>query len=148
MEDHIVLKEEINMGEVDISLRKKELRYRGKTIEELKQLDIREFASLLKSNEKRTALRQYNEIQKFVIRCNKKLQKGKQIKTHLRDIIIVPRLVGLKILIHSGKEFTPIEITLEMLGHRLGEFCVTRSKVKHGAAGIGATKSSASRSVK
>jgi len=50
--------------------------------------------------------------------------------------------------VHNGKEFVPIDITIDMLGHRLGEFSVTRQKVKHGAAGIGATRSSASASVK
>ena len=49
-------------------------------------------------------------------------------------------MVGLKINVHNGKEFTPVDVSIEMLGHRLGEFSVTRSKVKHGAAGIGATR--------
>ena len=57
-------------------------------------------------------------------------------------------MIGLKINVHNGRDYTPIEITGEMLGHRLGEFAVTRQKVKHGAAGIGATRSSASMSVK
>ena len=57
----------------EIKIKKKEFTYRGKTLEELKKLDIREFAKLLKSNEKRTALRQSDEIQKFLIKCNKKL---------------------------------------------------------------------------
>ena len=134
--------------DVDINLRKKEFTYRGKTLDELKQLDIREFAKLMKANERRTAFRQSDDMQKFILRCNKKLQKGKLIRTHLRDLIIVPKMVGLKIHIHDGRNFVPIIITGEMLGHRLGEFAVTRQKVKHGAAGIGATKSSASQSVK
>lgn len=128
--------------------KKKEQTFKGKTIEDLKKLDIREFSNLLKSNEKRTVLRQYGEIENFLLRFNKKLVKGKQIKTHQRDLVIVPRMVGLKIHVHNGKEFSPIDITIDMLGHRLGEFSVTRSKVKHGAAGIGATRSSASASVK
>ena len=129
-------------------LRKKELTYRGKTLEELKQMDIREFAKLLKSNEKRTALRQSDQLQRFVLSCNEKVIQNKLIRTHLRDLIIVPKLVGMKINIHNGKEFVPIDINFEMLGHRLGEFSVTRSRVKHGAAGIGATRSSASQAVK
>ena len=128
--------------------KRKEFTYRGKTVEELKQLDIREFAKLLKSNEKRTALRQHDEIQKFVLRCNKRVTKTKPIRTHIREMIIVPKMIGLRIQIHDGRTFVPIEITGEMLGHRLGEFAPTRQKVKHGAAGIGATKSSASQSVK
>ena len=74
--------------------------------------------------------------------------KNKAIKTHQRDMIIVPQLTGMKIQIYNGHEFIPAEIVSQMLGHRLGEFALTRTMVKHGAAGIGATKSSASRSVK
>jgi len=140
--------ENIQEDDEEISLKKKELTYRGKLIEELKQMDIREFANLLKSNEKRTALRQHDQIHGFILECNNKIVNNKPIKTHLRDLIIVPKMVGMKIQIHNGKEFVPIEINFEMLGHRLGEFSATRSRVKHGAAGIGATRSSASASVK
>ena len=136
------------MAEQTNELKKKEFTYRGKTLEELKQLDIREFAKLLRANERRTALRQSDEIQKFVLRCKGKIEKKKQIKTHSRYLLIVPQLVGMNIRIYNGKEFSPVQIIEEMLGHRLGEFSVTRNKVKHGAAGIGATRSSASKSVK
>ena len=129
-------------------IRKKEFTYRGKTIKELNEMDVREFAKLLKSNERRTALRQHDEIQGFVLICNKKNKNKKPIRTHLRHLIIVPQLIGMKIHVYNGKTFFPVTIEKEMLGHRLGEFSVTRSKVKHGLAGIGATKSSASRSVK
>ena len=136
------------MNEESEKIRKKEFSYRGKTLEELKEMDIREFARLLKSNEKRSVLRQYNELQKFIIRCDKKIQMKKPIRTHLRDLIVAPKMIGMKIHVHNGITFVPIVIEKEMLGHRLGEFSVTRQKVKHGAAGIGATKSSASKAVK
>ena len=136
------------MAEQTEQFRKKEFNYRGKTLEELKEMDIREFAKLLKSNEKRSALRQHDELQRFVLRCNKKIQKKKPIRTHLRHLIIVPKIVWLRIYIYNCKAFVPINIDKEMLGHRLGEFVVTRTKVKHGAAGVGATRSSASMSVK
>ena len=129
-------------------MEKKEFTYRGKTINELKQMEIREFAKLLRSNERRTVLRQTDELQKFILRCNKKIAKKKPIRTHFRHLVIVPHMVGLTIRIHNGKDFVPVNIVGEMLGHRLGEFSVTRMKVKHGAAGIGATRSSASLSVK
>jgi len=134
--------------EEKFKLTKKEFKYRGKTMEELNPMDIREFARLLKSNERRTALRQSDELQKFVLKCKDKTQKKKQIKTHARYLVIVPQMVGLKIGIYNGKEFFPVQIEKEMLGHRLGEFSVTRNKVKHGAAGVGATRSSSSLSVK
>lgn len=127
---------------------KKEFNYRGKSISELKSLDIREFAKLLKSNEKRTALRQYNEIHNFITNCNNKIKNKKQIRSHSRHLIIVPNMTGMRINVYNGKTFVPVDVIEEMLGHRLGEFSQTRTKVKHGAAGIGATRSSASKSVK
>lgn len=121
---------------------KKIFTFRGKTIDELKTLDVREFAKYLKSRQRRTVLRQFQELENFISRANKKIEKNKQIKTHKRHLIIVPQMIGMRISVYSGKEFFPIEIMKEMLGHRLGEFSLTRTKVKHGGAGLGATKGS------
>ena len=125
-----------------MELKRKEFTYRGKTLDELKALDVREFAKYLKSRSRRGVLRQFQEIENFVNMAREKLSKDKKIKTHKRDIIIVPGMVGMKIQIYDGHAFIPIEITGEMLGHRLGEFAATRKKVSHGEAGIGATKGS------
>ena len=125
-----------------------EFLYRGKKLDELKQLDIREFAKFLNSRARRAVLRQFRSIEKFLSRIDKKRKAGKQVKTHDRDMIIVPAMVGLTIAIHNGKEFLPVQIKTEMLGHKLGEFALTRKKVEHSAPGIGATKSSAALSVK
>jgi small subunit ribosomal protein S19 len=118
----------------------KEFTYRGKTTEELKKLDIREFAKYVPSRERRTVLRQFNEIEKFLNRCKEKIENKKQIKTHLRDIVIVPQMIGMKISVYNGKAFTPVNIEGDMIGHRLGEFSITRTRVHHGSAGVGATK--------
>jgi len=126
----------------------KEFTYRGKTIADLKALDTREFAKLVKSRTRRAILRQSAEIESFVAKCVKCKSKNKKIKTHLRDIIVVPKMVEYTIEVHNGKTFLPIIIIPEMLGHRLGEFALTRNKVKHGAAGIGATKSSMAKATK
>jgi len=128
--------------------RKKQFTFRGKTIEELNKLDIREFAKLLNSKQKRFALRQFQEIEKFVKRANVKVDKKRQIKTHSRDLIIVPEMVGMKISIYNGQNFTPVEIVGEMLGHKFGEFAPTRARIKHGKAGVGATKGTRSKSKK
>ena len=125
-----------------MELKRKEFTYRGKTLDELKALDVREFAKYLKSRQRRTVLRQFQEIEKFVSRANGKLSKDKKLRTHNRDLIIVPGMVGMKIQIYDGHSFVPTEITGDMLGHRRGEFAVTRKKVSHGEAGIGATKGS------
>lgn len=126
----------------------KEITFRGKRMEELKTLDTREFAKLLTSKERRAVLRQFDKIEKFVIRCRKKQERNKIIKTHLRDLVIVPKMIDFMISIYDGKEYVRVKIIPEMLGHRLGEFSVTRRRVQHGAPGIGATRSSASMSVK
>jgi small subunit ribosomal protein S19 len=119
---------------------KKQNTFRGKTIEELKELDIREFAKFLTSRQRRFVLRQFNDIQEFLNRANAKVQKNKQIRTHKRDLIVVPGMIGMKIAIHNGRTFLPVEITWDKLGHKFGEFAPTRAKTKHGKAGLGATK--------
>jgi len=111
-------------------------------MEELKELDVREFAKLLTSRQRRTVLRQFQKIEEFVNRAKVKLSKNKQIKTHHRNLIIVPQMVGMKIQIYNGRDFIPVEVVGEMLGHVFGEFSLTRAKIKHGAAGVGATKGS------
>ena len=126
----------------------KEFSYRGFSIEELKGMSLEKFAPLLPSRERRSILRHSEILRKFLSECEEKTANGQAIKTHLRDIIIIPQMVGMTIEIYSGKEFFPVEIAPEMLGHRLGEFAMTRKKVEHGAAGIGATRSSAFLSVK
>ena len=123
-------------------IRKKEFTYKGKTIEELKILDVREFAKYLKSRQRRTVLRQFQEIEKFISRAKEKIAKKKPIKTHQRALIITPEMIGMKIQIYNGHNFVPVEIIGEMLGHRFGEFALTRARIKHGSAGIGATKGS------
>lgn len=126
----------------------KEFRYRGKTPEELKKLDVREFAKLLPSKRRRTVFRNFQEIEKFLQRCNDKISKSKRIRTHQRNIIIVPQMVGMKIQVYTGKDYVNVELNWEMIGHHLGEFALTRKKVAHSAPGIGATRSSAALSVK
>ena len=127
----------------EVTVKSKEVYYRGKTLDELKALDVREVAKYLNSRSKRTALRNFQQIENFVKRCEKTLAGKKKIRTHLRDIVIVPRLVGMTIGIYTGKEYDDVIITYQMIGHRLGEFALTRKKVSHGEPGIGATKSSA-----
>ena len=122
--------------------------FRGIALEDLKKMGTREFAALLASRERRTVMRNFNVIEEFVRRAEKRTAKGKIPRTHKRSLVIVPAMVGMTIGIHNGKEFNQVRIVEEMLGHRLGEFAITRRFVRHGAAGVGATKSSSSLSVK
>ncbi len=123
-----------------IPKRKGEFTFRGKSLEELKKLSHDEFALLVPSRQRRTLQRGISDDHKKLL--HKVKIKDPNIRTHLRDMIVLPEMVGMKIAIHSGKEFTPIDILPEMMGHYFGEFVLTRKKVSHGAAGIGATKSS------
>ena len=123
-----------------MELRRKQFTYKGKTVEELKTLDVREFAKYLRSRQRRTVLRQFQEIEKFVSKAKEKISKNKKVRTHKRDLVVVPQMVGMRIQIYNGKTFVPVEIIEEMLGHKFGEFAPTRVRVKHGSAGVGATK--------
>lgn len=122
--------------------------YRGIPLEELKKMDLREFAKLLKSRERRSVLRNDKTINEFINKAQKKIAKNKIPKTQAREMIVVPAFVGWTIGVHNGKEFVQVVVTDAMLGARLGEFAMTRKSVKHGAAGVGATKGSSSLSMK
>jgi small subunit ribosomal protein S19 len=123
-----------------IPKRKGEFTYRGKTLDDLKKLTQDEFALLVPARQRRTLQRGLSEDHKKLM--HKVRIRDQNIRTHLRDMIVLPEMIGLKISIHSGKEFVPIDIIPEMVGHYFGEFVLTRKKVSHGAAGIGATRSS------
>lgn len=129
----------------------KEITYRGKTIQEINKFSQNELLNLFTSRARRSLKRGFTDQQKRLLLKVKKSKDGKskkQIKTHCRNMIIIPELVGIIIHVYNGKEFVPVNVTVEMLGKYLGEFVMNRKKVEHSAPGIGATKSSAAMSVK
>jgi len=82
----------------------------------------------------------------------KKLRKAKKeaaadnskpevVKTHLRNTIVVPEMIGSVVGVYNGKAFTAVEIKPEMLGHYLGEFSITYKPVAHGRAGMASAAS-------
>ena len=120
--------------------RKGEYTYRGKTVEQLKKLNMEEFAQLIPARQRRTIKRGLSDEHKKIMQ---KIKDGETtIKTHRRDMIIFPDMVGLNLEIYNGKSFEKVEVMPEMLGHYFGEFSMTRRRVNHGSAGVGATKSS------
>lgn len=121
----------------------KEFSFRGKSLPELQAMSIEEFAKLCNSRVRRSLLR--SGVDKHLLKKIGKAKKGdakKPVKTHLRDAIVVPQMVGVMIAIHKGNMFEMVEIKPQMLGHYLGEFALTRKRLLHGKAGIGATRSS------
>ena len=123
----------------------KKFTFRGYALEELRKLSIEEFAKLLPARQRRSINRGLTAEQKKLlekIRRVKKKEEEKPIRTHCREMIILPEMVGLKFAVHNGKEFCVFEVKPEMIGHRLGEFSQTRKRIVHGTPGIGATRSS------
>ena len=118
----------------------KELKWCGKTEEEVKGMDLKEFIQLFPSRKRRSLERGFTDQQKSLL---KRLESGaNNIKTHARDMVILPVMLGKNLMVYNGKSFIPITVTIEMVGHVLGEFVLTRSSVKHSSAGVGATRSS------
>lgn len=124
-----------------------EFRFKGKSLAELKQMDINEFAQLLTTRKRRSLSRDVLKNAEPLMSKIKAANEGKRskpIKTHLRIVPVLPEMVGQKIGIYNGKEFNEVLIQEEMLGLFLGELAPTRKRLSHGSAGVGATKSSTS----
>ena len=111
------------------------------TLEEIRAIPLEEFTGLLTSRERRSLKRGFSVVQKKLLE-KIRLNPKKFHRTKSRDMIIIPEMVGLRMGVHSGKEYVSLDIRPEMMGHRLGEFVPTRKPVKHSAPGFGATKSS------
>jgi small subunit ribosomal protein S19 len=128
---------------------KKEFHYRGYTLEQIKSMPIEEQLKIYPSRIRRSMKRGFTEMQKKLLTDVAKNRKivdsgGKQLnlETHCRDTPILPEMVGLTIGVYNGKDYIPVEIKPEMLGEVLGEFAMTRKPIRHGAPGVGATRSS------
>ncbi len=119
----------------------KDFNYRGKTVEELQAMSMDEFIRLLPSRMRRSLRRGLSQEQRIIL---EKLRRdtGKPIRTHARDMIVLPEMIGKTIHVHTGKEFKEVQINEKMLGHYLGEYAISMSPVRHGRPGIGASRSS------
>jgi len=125
-----------------IEVRKKEFQFHGLSLEELQNLTIEEFLPMVPSRIRRSLSRGLTQNQHKLLNDIQKAEKGDVIRTHLRDMIILPSFIGHKIAIYNGSTFHEITIDPLMVGHYLGEFAITRKRVKHTGPGVGATRSS------
>jgi len=129
-------------------LKKRVFLFRGYTMDELRRLSMDSFIKLLDARKRRSLLRGIPKRQKKLLEklraAKRALKKGKTItvRTHVRDMVVLPEFVGLTVGIYNGMTFLEILIIPEMVGRYLGEFAPTNKAVHHGAPGIGATKSS------
>ena len=127
----------------------REFKFKGYTPEQLQSLSIENLLPLLNARQRRSLDKRvstYMNDDKRKLREKVKLaREGKlrgNLRTHARDMIILPDMVGLTIHIHNGKEFTQVSIRPEMIGHYLGEYAITNKRVQHGAPGVGSSRSS------
>jgi small subunit ribosomal protein S19 len=122
---------------------KKEFTYRGHTLEELKALPLDDLLQLLPSRVRRSYTRGVTAPEKkFLDRIDELEPGSKVLRTHFRHLGVLPRFVGHIFAVYDGKEFQPVTIVPEMIGHRLGEFAIPTKHVKHSGVGVGATRSS------
>ena len=126
--------------------REGEFTYRGYELEELQDMELDEVAELLPARQRRTITRGLSEEHQKLLEEARDAEReetaNNPIRTHLRDMPVLPEFVGLTFAVYTGQSFERVEVEPEMLGHYLGEFQLTRTQVEHGQAGIGATRSS------
>lgn len=123
----------------------KEFNYRGIPHEELESLSLEKIFQLFTARQRRSLTRGITDGKRKLIEEIKSAKAGKlknPIKTHLRDLIVLPYMVEVTVNVFSGKEFVPVLIRKEMIGHYLGEYVITNKRVQHGAPGVGASRSS------
>ena len=123
----------------------REFTYRGLAQKELEELPLDKLLKLFPARIRRSLTRGINDNKRKLIGEIKATKEGKlktPINTHLRDLIILPYMIGTTVNVYSGKEFVPVTITSEMVSHYLGEYVITNKRVSHGAPGVGASRSS------
>ena len=113
-------------------------------MDQLQKMSLDELLKLFPSRQRRSLSRDLSETKKKLLLELKAAQTdpSKTIRTHSRDLILLPNMLGLTIHVYKGKEFIPVEVKPAMIGHYLGEYAITNKKVSHGTPGIGASKSS------
>jgi len=143
-------KEVENTKEIDLVKERDRLKfhYRGHTLDQLKRMNMDAFIQLLPARARRSLKRGLPPRQRKLLerlrRAYRAKKRGKDLltRTHVRDMLIFPEMVGLKIGVYNGKQYEVVDVKPEMIGHYLGEFSLTRRRVQHGSPGIGATRSS------
>ncbi len=119
-------------------------RFKGKTVDELKAMPLDQFVQILPSKPRRTLQRNGVQTKRFLKSFHKKAKRNKPFKTHFREMVILPEMLGIRFQVYNGKQYIDFTAELPMLGHRLGEFSNPVQLVRHSGPGIGATRGSKS----
>uniref|UniRef100_A0A7S0V2S5 40S ribosomal protein S15 n=1 Tax=Hemiselmis tepida TaxID=464990 RepID=A0A7S0V2S5_9CRYP len=127
----------------------RKFQYRGIELDALLDLNQKELVKLFPSRIRRRFARglprKYTTLLKKLRKAKKEApmhEKPEAVKTHLRNMIIVPEMIGSVVGVYNGKSYVGVEIKAEMIGTYLAEYSITYKPVKHGRPGIGATASS------
>lgn len=123
--------------------------YRGVELEKLLDMNLEELVELLPARQRRKLGRgMRRKCAGLLKKCRKAKkdtpygEKPAVVNTHLRDMVVIPEMIGSIVGVYNGKQFINVEIKPEMVGYYLGEFSITYKPVRHGKPGIGATHSS------
>jgi small subunit ribosomal protein S15e len=140
------------MADVDTVVKKKrtfkKFMFKGMELDKVLDLSQEELMALVPAR----ARRRFNRgLKRKPMALIKRLRKAKRacgehqkpdpVKTHLRNMIIVPEMIGSVVGVYNGKVFTQVEIKPEMIGMYLAEFSISYKPVGHGRAGMSATSS-------
>ena len=123
----------------------KKFDYQGIDLAELEKMPMEKLFQLFPARARRSLTRGITDSKRKLIEEIKLAKAGKlknPVRTHLRDLIILPYMVGVQVNVFSGKEFVAVNISPEMISHYLGEYVITIKRVSHGAPGVGASRSS------
>jgi small subunit ribosomal protein S15e len=123
--------------------------YRGVDLDQLLDMSTDELVELFGARQRRRfqrgMKRQALALIKKLRAARKAVAPGEKpdaVRTHLRNMIILPEMIGTVCGVYNGKSFTQVEVKPDMVGHYLGEFSISYKPVKHGKPGIGASTSS------
>ena len=129
--------------------------YRGVELEKLIEYPMDQLVKLMRSRQRRRFAhgihQRYDRLIKKLKKARKEAaygEKPKAVKTHLRNCIVLPEMVGSIVDVYGGKYWNSVEVRSDMIGHYLGEFSLTYKPIKHGKVGVGATRSSKFTSLK
>ncbi|XP_059157007.1 uncharacterized protein LOC131941645 [Physella acuta] len=123
--------------------------YRGVDLDQLLDMSLEQLSDVFNCRQHRRLNRGLKSKPLALIKRLRKakteaghLKEREVVKTHLRDMIIVPEVIGSIFGVYNGETFIQVEIKPAMVGHYLGEFSITYNHVKHNIPGIFATHSS------
>jgi small subunit ribosomal protein S15e len=141
--------EQIDTGAQNKKKAFKKSTYRGIELEKLIEYPMDALVKLFKARQRRRFAhgihQRYDRLIKKLRKAKKETpygEKPKPVRTHLRNCIVVPEMVGSIVDVYGGKYWNSVEVKADMIGHYLGEFSLTYKPIKHGKVGVGATRSS------